>query len=489
MADKCIPKPELLRRVRDERGLSTGEVCNRTDRYLDGGSLGIRTVSRCFTKGKVEPVTVRVAVAVCKVLQIDFADGFDLIGCKVPVEYVPVKAHTHAEAVPELPVFTAKLVTETSKDVLGREEILKKIRQNLVGKNSKQAVFVTGEPGIGKTSLMMKYFAESPEDCVIHIFSRRESERSPQFALKNIVRQICEIRQSPVPEFPDSMAGLRGVFRNELRRRSAESSNTLVIVIDGTDEGDFSGLGSGTNHLGLPVTERLPGIRFLISSRDTADNVFGVRPEKISRDQPEHQKTVKRYVDSKLDWLRKQSPSWKNVERKLLRERREQILEKSQFNFMYLRCLFEELQSETTSPTDFERLPQGLECYYDDHWSRMWKVETDLNMAVLRVLVHMTSEPERLGANDWGGIPAAELRAVAGYGSEASLYSVLKRWSMFFDLHRRGGTVYYSFYHDSYRRFLSESEHLEQAIAAFGLTREDIYADIAERMTELMMEV
>ncbi|MCA9051612.1 MAG: ATP-binding protein [Planctomycetaceae bacterium] len=434
-------------------------------------------------------MTVRVAVAICKSLNIDLKDGFENIGAKDPMTFVPVKRYSPSETPAEIPVFTSELVTATSREILGREEILKRIRRNLTSNTSNNAVFLTGEPGFGKTSLMMKYYANSAEDCVIHIFSRRESERSPQFALRNIVRQMCGIRQSSIPEFPDSMSALRGIFRNELRRRSAESSETLVVVIDGLDEADLSGLDSGANPLGLPVTEKLPGIRFLVSSRNTADNAFGVRPEKISRDQPEHQKTVKQYLDTKLDDLRKQTPSWKDVARPLFNERKEQILEKSQFNFMYLRCLFEELQSETASQIDFDRLPYGLVKYYDDHWNRMWKTETDLNEAVLRVLVHMTSEPERLGVNDGGGIPAAELRAIAGDGNEMSLYSLLKRWNIFFDLQRRNGEVYYSFYHDSYRRFLSESDHLELAIAAFGLTRNDIYSQIAENMTRLIAEV
>jgi hypothetical protein len=230
---------------------------------------------------------------------------------------------------------------------------------------------VRGDPGIGKTSLSAQLV--KTRGYVHHFNIRAEGISKADAFLRNVCAQLIAAYGLPHEVLPLESTQ-DGSYLNKLL---GEVSGRLspdakaVLVVDGLDEVDNTGLPAGTNPLYLPVL--LPPRIYII-----------VTMQKVQLDLR---------IESALQTLDIEQDSAGNVAdiRQYLRQaaarpgiqayaaahgiNEEQFInllaQKSQGNFMYLRYVLPEIETGAYKDLALEAIPSGLRNYYEDHWSRM----------------------------------------------------------------------------------------------------------------------
>jgi hypothetical protein len=155
------------------------------------------------------------------------------------------------------------------------------------------------------------------------------------------------------------------------------------------------------------------------------------------------------------------------------------MADKSEGNFMYLRHVLPALARGVYEGLAINKLPQGLQQYYEDHWRRMGMTEKPLPVVKIRV-VYLLSEIRR---------PASRA-LISQFAStsdtnvnELAVQEILDDWGEF--LHETNNEVlHYSVYHASFREFL----HRKDIVQAAGVTLPQIRTLIADDLWERLFQ-
>ncbi|MCG7853376.1 MAG: hypothetical protein MIO92_12715 [Methanosarcinaceae archaeon] len=140
---------------------------------------------------------------------------------------------------------------------------------------------------------------------------------------------------------------------------------------------------------------------------------------------------------------------------------------KSEGNFMYLRHVLPEIEKGAYKDLNLEKLPAGLQNYYEDHWKRMKMMASFLPVLKLKIIYILCEVVEPV---------ARELVANVSSESEIAVQAVLTEWGQFLHSFQVDGERRFSIYHESFRDFL----HRKDIVKAAGIDLPDINRMIAD---------
>lgn len=330
---------------------------------------------------------------------------------------------------------------------------------------------VVGDPGEGKSAILAEYVRQT--GCVAHFNVRAQSINRTGQCLESLYRQVCTrygVSCSPPPEDPQE----HGSYWDELLKETVKAvgeDDGLVVVVDALDEVELAGQPPGANILALP--RYLPeGVHFLLSRR-RKDVPFVVQSSQTIfdlinyRDDSLHD--IHTYISRATG--RQQLREWIEARALGIEAFVSTLAEKSEFNFMYLRYVLPEIERGAYRDLSIERLPVGLEGYYEDHWERMGMRATPLPRSKIRI-VYILAEVRQ---------PVSR-QLIVDFSKEdaVTVQGVVDEWRQFLHEQEVDGQMRYSVYHTSFLDFL----HRKDIVQAAGETIEGVHAAIADDLWE-----
>lgn len=255
------------------------------------------------------------------------------------------------------------------------------------------------------------------------------------------------------------------------------ASEHLVIVVDALDEVEQEGTG---NLLYLPIT--LPeSVYFLLTRRPYHENErrLNVSPGipmqelDLRRHPDESSQDVKEYLWQCLN----QEQDWQKLLRKWIENRNltcgqfvEEVSKKSENNFMYLKYVLPDIARGRYDDLSLDKLPTGLEGYYENHWHQMSMTSKPLPKNKIKIVYVMSA----LRA-------AASRPVIAKYSrqNELTVQEILEDWAQFLEKQDQYDPPRYRFYHESFRDFL----HRKDIVQAAGVSLPEISAEVAAAIT------
>jgi hypothetical protein len=268
------------------------------------------------------------------------------------------------------------LIRERVEDFVGRNSIIRQIDDHIERTDFPSGyIFVEGEPGIGKSTIMAHLAAT--RGYPHHFNVMNQNLRSPASFLTNICAQLITRYDLRRDILPIDVGTNSGFFHRLLVEAVNKSSLPVVVLVDALDEAEKP-VAKGVNKLHLPsdlpahcyviVTNRLGASRDIIASRST-DAI------EIHETSEENRVDIISYCTLLLGRAPEGGQSllqaWKITAEDFL----ETIWVKSEGNFMYVRNVLHELlskpPSKVTLAENLSDLPKGLLPYYERHWARM----------------------------------------------------------------------------------------------------------------------
>jgi hypothetical protein len=217
--------------------------------------------------------------------------------------------------------------------------------------------------------------------CVAHFNVQSQGiTRAEQF-LKNVCKQLIQgfqLNYTPLPENATKDGNFLARLLGEVSAKLG--GKKLVIVVDALDEVDLTSQTSGSNVLYLP--QSLPnGVYFIVSKRPqfVPLHVSNERTFDLMQHPAESLEDLKSYIQKRTgisgklqEWIASQGLT---VEAFVTA-----VAEKIEKNFMYLRYVLSDIESDKSPDLTLENLPKGLEQYYEYHWGRMGMTAKPLPM-------------------------------------------------------------------------------------------------------------
>lgn len=352
------------------------------------------------------------------------------------------------------------LIDEKTRDFVGRQFLLGTI-DNFLAANPRGYYIIRGDPGIGKTAIAAQYVKAHG---VPHHFNvRAEGITTPDAFLGNICSQLIAAFDLPYPALPPKATQDSGFLSTLLGQAAArlEVGERLVIIVDALDESDSLGLPAGTNPLFLP--RLLPhGVYIVMTMRKESLGLFvECEKQELTID------PAAAYNRDDVDAYVRLQASRPGIQRYLKEQGHnltaEQfvrfLVDKSQGNFMYLRYVLPEIASGAYSHLHLEKLPAGLEDYYEDHWQRMKAQDSDAWFDYkLPIMMALTVVEEPVSKD--------LIADYSGVSDRRRLTAVLQEWSPF--LHREEVSyegrlqTRYRIYHTSFLEFIARKEEIAE---------------------------
>jgi len=370
-------------------------------------------------------------------------------------------AGTGASVRKELSEFRG-LIEEKTRDFAGRRWLFE--RFDSFSQNTDSGYFLLrGDPGIGKTAVVAK-LAQSRG--YARYFNQRQSRNgTPGAFLRSLCAQLISaygLARSLPPEAGESAQFLISLL-DQIAERLPRGERAFFLV-DALDEAESGAHSAGANLLYLPPL--LPrGVFALVTARR---GEIPLRAESIEwfdldASSAENREDVREYLERAArrpgiaGYLSRRALS---VEAFVA-----ELLTKSEGNFMYLRYVLPELETERGALHEGEigELPQGLANYYDDLWRRMKAAdETAWYEAQLPVLAALTVAREPL--------PFEVIGELAGLSDRHRLRRVLEGWASFLSAVRPpdGGKLRYRLYHASFHDFVSAKDQVADERVRLG---------------------
>ncbi|MEH2328403.1 NACHT domain protein [Nostoc sp.] len=356
------------------------------------------------------------------------------------------------------------LIEEKTKAFCGRQFVFKEF-DDFLEKHTKGYFTVIGDAGMGKSAIAAQSVSKYKAICYFNILA--EGRNKPDKFLQSIRKQLINRYQLQNEENAD--------FATLLTKVSAKfvSGERLIIVVDALDEVEETS--AAGNILDLP--KHLPeGIYFLLTRRPYALNKKSLLTEGVL--QEELDLTAKKYEDFNRSDIREyisfcisDDSELKNRLQKWIQSRSltgqefiEQLVVKSENNFMYLRYVLQDIAQEVYKDLTIDKLPQGLQDYYQQHWMRMDmdKAPQELMVIILFILVRLTTSP------------TFNLIAEIAEVEEHQVEKVLDKWVEYLRKWEIEGQMCYSIYHTSFLDFLKAQRDLQRTRRLFQIVDQRI---------------
>lgn len=359
-------------------------------------------------------------------------------------------------------------IRDKVSDFVGRAFVFSWI-EDFMMRNSEGYLFIRGDPGIGKSSLMARMV--QTHKYIHHFNIRSEGINTSEIFLKNICAQLivsCGLSYDSLPDIQEP-----GCLQRLLSEASEKRKNKkIVILIDALDEADNT-QPEGVNPLYIPslVPE---GVYIIVTMRKTRvpPRIIHFEQKDIENDSDENIADVCEYItkrveeESIMEHVRSE-----NIKSEVFIEK---ISEKSEYNFIYLRYVFLDIKKGSYKGTGIEFFPQGLENYYEDHWKRMRNKDEqkwfNYNLPVLVALVTFRCP-----------VTTRMILAASKIENRYRITDVLDEWSQFlhesFIKEREEKFLAYRIYHMDFYEFIVNKKHVrEERVDLIGMSN---------RLTEL----
>jgi hypothetical protein len=364
-------------------------------------------------------------------------------------------------------------VADRTREFIGRNYVFQEI-DHFLATHRNGYFTISGDPGLGKSSILAEYVRRT--GCIVHFNMRALGINNSTQFLQDVCAQIIADVQLSYPSMPvDAMKD--GVFLSKLLQEATKHlkpGERLVIAIDALDEVDLSGHPSGANILFLPTV--LPDSVYFIMTRRQVDIPFVVQAPQVLFDlmahPAENRRDVETYLERALErpglrkWIDGQGLTGSGFVTVLA--------ELSETNFMYLRYVLPEIESGTYQNLSIERLPTGLESYYDDHWRHMGMTAKPLPRVKIRIVYILSEVRQPVSRQLISEFATDQTMQV----DQLAVQEVLDEWTQFLHEQPSSEGMRYSVYHASFRDFL----HRKDIVQAASVTIKEINALIADNL-------
>ena len=257
----------------------------------------------------------------------------------------------------------------------GREWVFNAIDRWLNTDDCSRLFWITGVPGIGKTSIAVRLLQRMPEIAAFHICRRGHSEKaSPRRAICTIAHQLS----TQFPEFKAQIDNINletiideyndaalfdAIITQPLMHVSSEGRRIAVILIDGLDEASHDGTNALAEFIAAEF-DRLPSwVRIIVTSRPDREVTVPLQsfsPWRLDSHTEENDRDIQAYIRQRLEHY----ASHESFERAC-----ETIKRKSEGVFLYTKHVCDEIiagRLDVGSPDSF---PKGLGGVYHRYFT------------------------------------------------------------------------------------------------------------------------
>jgi hypothetical protein len=259
-----------------------------------------------------------------------------------------------------------------TRDFVGRNFVFAAIDRHLDGGPAGYLV-IKGQPGIGKSAIVASLAARRGYPHHFNVFAA--NIRSAETFLANICAQVIAKYELPYRELPRSAtqnSGLLVTLLEEAIAQGCGETPRIVLLVDALDEAETPR--PGVNRLYLP--QRLPDGCYVIATiRKGVDEQLSIEQRlpgiEILENSPENEADIKAYIAGFLD---KDQPALAQLPDFDAERFIDTLWCKSEGNFMYVHHMLDSIRKAEIPLSEFadpSRLPQGLQAYYERHWSLM----------------------------------------------------------------------------------------------------------------------
>ncbi|MCC5641851.1 NACHT domain protein [Nostoc sp. CHAB 5824] len=356
------------------------------------------------------------------------------------------------------------LIEEKTKAFCGRKFVFDEF-DDFLKKHPKGYFTVIGDAGMGKSAIAAQSVSKYKAICYFNILA--EGRNKPDKFLQSIRKQLInryQLQNEENADFPTLLTKVSAKFA---------SGERLIIVVDALDEVEETS--AAGNILDLP--KYLPeGICFLLTRRPYALNKKSLLTEGVPQEKLDL--TAKKYEDFNRSDIREyisfcisDDSEHKDRLQKWIQSRNlsgqvfiEQLVVKSENNFMYLRYVLQDIAQGVYKDLTIDKLPQGLQDYYQQHWTRMDmdKPPQELMVIILFILVRLTTSP------------TLNMIAEIAEVEEHQVEKVLDKWVEYLRKLEIEGQMCYSIYHTSFLDFLKAQRDLQRTRRLFQIVDERI---------------
>mgnify|MGYP002777011716 CR=1 FL=1 len=439
-----------LREAYREAGLTIKELA-------ETANVGEDTVKRLLgTKECPNGVERWAAINIAKVLQIEPTDIVD------PKDWYPQ----------QLPPEFRSLIEEKIRHFCGRKFVFDKFDE-FVNSNPNGYFTIVGDAGMGKSAIAAHYIA-SVRSCPGYFNILAEGRNRAELFLDSIRQQLInfyKLSDAEKADLPTLLAKVSHKFPDE----------RIIIVIDALDEVEQEA--GAENILYLPKTLP-PNVYFLMTRRPYEPGRKRLFTEVLQRElnlnSSEYYDLNRADIKDYIRFFIYEESKHKQAMKKWIDNRQisaetfvEQVAQKSENNFMYLRYVLPEIACGFYDNLSLNQLPDGLIDYYQTHWVRMGMdtAPNELMVVVLFILKEVGTP-----------IPCQMIADIANQ-DEGEVESILDRWIEYLKPQQIDGDTCYNFYHASFLDFLKAKKELNKNRKLFKDVNQSI-VDYWERQME-----
>jgi hypothetical protein len=371
-----------------------------------------------------------------------------------------------------VPLNFKRLIAEKTEGFVGREFVFSEI-ELFFQEQSKGYFIIEADPGIGKSAIVAEFVRRN--SCIVHFNNRSEGITSAEEFLRCVCIQLIKGYQlSHSTDIQPENLRNGNFFSNLLEEVTGklQSGERLVIAVDALDEVDLSSQSKGANVLYLP--QSLPENVFFVVTKRPLQLPLRVNDQKrfnLMRYEAENQQDVQAYIGQRIrrsqllqQWIHRQSLKDEEFVTTLAT--------KSESNFEYLRHVLPAIENGDYQDLNIEKLPQGLENYYEDHLERM-EMNADPLLEVKIKIVYLLATALEPVSRGW-------IVRRLDTQNPISVVQILKEWDQFLREQQVDHETRYSLYHSSFRDFL----YRQDIVQAAGETIEGVNKQIVDSLTK-----
>ncbi|MDJ0694527.1 ATP-binding protein [Mastigocoleus sp. MO_188.B34] len=342
-------------------------------------------------------------------------------------------------------------------DFVGREFLFTAIN-DFLNRYDRGYFTIVGVPGSGKSAILAKYVRENS-----HVFYY-----NPQIKGKN---RAEEFLKTIITEIEAANGTSLQLILQYISDQLAPNQR-FIIVIDSLDAIDYGRQSIGSNLFYLP--RYMPkGIYFLLARRPFFREKSGLLIEAPSqlfnlKDYPEDnhqdiQAYIQKYIQQHIQKALHSSTASKEMFEVTQQEFTQQLTNKSDNNFMYVRQILTALEtgfypenSSLAEILDRTSFPPALETYYQQHLQKMFPAEEadPIAQAVLNTLVQNSLVQDQSPLSQRRGQTVEEISQIID-ADEYDVEEVLENWIEFLTVHQIDGDNKYGLYHSNFGKWLS----------------------------------
>src|SRR4028119_861644 len=418
------------------------------------------TIEELATKAKVSTDTIQRLLGTRKCLNGVERWAVENIAKALGIEPTDIIDPKDWNAENTLPPEFESLIAEKIKTFCGRRFVFDNFQQ-FITKNPHGYFTIIGDAGMGKSSIVAKYVSEHKSPCYFNILV--EGRNRPELFLKSIRQQLIhryELQNSAEADLPTLLAKVAGKLT---------AGERLVIAVDALDEVEQE---PGENLLHLPTT--LPNrVYFLLTRRpyNLSHKRLSVSPGVPVKDLYLREGDIKEYIRFALNTDSDDNNGLRNwIQTRIIADTTfvEEVANKSENNFMYLRYVLPAIAKGDYNDLDLKQLPDGLQEYYQNHWVRMGMEAKpgQLMEIVLYILLEI-------------GTPiTCEMIAGIAEVDECDVKIVLEEWVEYLKKQNVEGEICYTIYHASFLDFLKTKREMD--------AKRKIFKQVNQRIAEYL---